>query len=152
MCQIIADAEIYFLEVGHGGRFILSVIFYRIRAFRSVLQMYQRSVRGPGGTHRRAESEYLEEAEASGVEAVLPLAVLQREELQQLHDELGVGEIFKDDLFTLSDTEKRRHASEPDGEGGGLWKGAGPEHAPRSSRRTASHLLCCGKLRGSSFL
>lgn len=51
-------------------------------------------------------SKYLEEAEASGVEAVFPLAVLQREELQQLHDELGVGEIFKDDLFTLSGAKK----------------------------------------------
>lgn len=74
--------------------------------------MYQSWVPGLGCTHRRVESEYLEEAEASGVEAVFPLAVLQREELQQLHDELGVGEIFKDDLFTLSDTEKRRHASQ----------------------------------------
>lgn len=74
--------------------------------------MYQSWVPGLGHTHRRVESEYLEEAEASGVEAVFPLAVLQGEELQQLHDELGVGEIFKDDLFTLSDTEKRRHASQ----------------------------------------
>lgn len=59
-------------------------------------------------SNRAAELEYLEETEASGVEAVFSFAILQREELYELLNELRVREIFKDDLFTLSDTEKRR--------------------------------------------
>lgn len=70
----------------------------------------------PRSNAQAGGSKYLEETEASGVEAVFPLAVLQREELQQLHNELGVGEIFKDDLFTLSDTEKETsRVTEADG-------------------------------------
>lgn len=52
---------------------------------------------------------HLEETEASGVEAVFSFAILQREKLHELLNKLRVREIFKDDLFTLSDTQKKRH-------------------------------------------
>lgn len=106
--------------------------------------------------YRPAELEYLEETEASGVEAVFSFAILQREELYELLNELRVREIFKDDLFTLRDTEERRvtavevatHACE---RRRAVCRHK-VEHAPRSSPRTASHLLYFRKLRGSSFL
>lgn len=49
---------------------------------------------------------HLEETEASWVEAVFSFLVLQRKKLYKLVNKLGVGEIFKDDLFTLSDTKR----------------------------------------------
>lgn len=52
---------------------------------------------------------HLEETEASGVEAVFSFAILQREKLHKLVNKLWVWEIFKDDLFTLSDTQKNHH-------------------------------------------
>lgn len=49
---------------------------------------------------------HLEEAEAPRTETVFAFPLLQREKLHKLLDELGVGEIFVDDLFTLSDTRR----------------------------------------------
>lgn len=49
---------------------------------------------------------HLEETEASGVEAVFSFSILQRKKLYELVNKLRVREIFIDDLFTLSDTQR----------------------------------------------
>lgn len=56
---------------------------------------------------RREEFKmHLEETEVLGVEAVFSFPVLQREKRYKLVNKVRVREIFKDDLFTLSDRER----------------------------------------------
>lgn len=49
---------------------------------------------------------HLEETEVLGVEAVFSFPVLQRKKPYKLANEVWVREILKEDLFTLSDTER----------------------------------------------
>lgn len=96
---------------------------------------------------------HLEETEASRVEAVFPFPILQREELYQLVNKLRVREIFKDDLFALGDTQTNTTCNNTEAPERDTFSSVIQcEHAPRSSLRTASHLLASQKLHGSSFL
>lgn len=98
---------------------------------------------------------HLEETEASGIEAVFSFPILQREKPYKLVNKLWVREIFKDDLFTLSDTQTNTRCNNSNTEASLSNFVCGTVlhvHTPHSSPHTAGHLVAFQKLHRSSFL